>query len=59
MDNFHTELYPNVMENAAENRTKFHLQCYVIMTPTSQIVMKIIIYQQNYVQVHHMGFHPK
>jgi hypothetical protein len=27
------------------------------MTPTSQIVMKLSIYQQNYVQSLHMGFH--
>ena len=57
IDRFHTEFYPNLMENA-ENRRKFHLHYYVIMTPTSQVVMKLSIYQQNYVQVLHMGFHP-
>jgi hypothetical protein len=39
-------------------RTKFHLHCYVIITPTSQIVMQLSMYQQNYLQVLHMRFHP-
>jgi hypothetical protein len=56
MDKIHTEFYPNMTENA-ENREKVYLHWYVIMTPTSQIVMKLSIYQQRYVYVH-MGFHP-
>ena len=57
MDNFRTEFYSNLMENA-ENRAKFHLKYYVIITPTSQIVIQLSIYQQNYLQVLHMRFHP-
>jgi hypothetical protein len=57
MDNFHTQFYPNLIQNA-ENRAKFHLHSYIIMTPTSQCVMKLRIYHQNYVQVLQMIFHP-
>lgn len=38
----HRALYKS--DGKAENRAKFHSHSYVIMTPTSQIVMKLSIY---------------